>query len=368
VVDKRLDPSHAPPKAAVEQPRIGLESLDAGDAPLLRPEQPNQSPPPKPSPPPVVAASTQALHAQAEQLADHLRARQKELDHREASLNARAAQLEREERAAQIWLSERTAELEARAQEPPETAVIQGRALARQAEELAKRHRELEASEARLDAERAEANRLHELLIADRRMADGELQAERQRLRAEQLRMAADIEQQRRSVHERAEQVDQARESLNQVRDELGLMHRETLEIRLATEELWSKLSGSISPEDLTRSLARIRTRLADHYRLANGELVEKKEELEQLRQQLDEQYERMLRQKRQFDQWSVECREETEQQAVALAARSRELDQREAEMHEIARRWHTERMEMQHEIRRLRARLSARTSIELPV
>jgi hypothetical protein len=309
-----------------------------------------------------------APHVQAEQLAEHLRARQKELDHREAALNARTAQLEREERAAELWLSERKADLEAQAQEPPETVLIQEQALARKAEDLVRRQRDLDEAEARLDAERSENKRMHDMLVADRRLADEELRSERQRLHAEHLRLTAEVEQQRRSVHERAEQVDQAATALDKLRDELSGMHRETLEIRLATEELWSKLSGSAPSDALNRSLSRIRTRLADHYRLANAELLEKKEELELLRQQLSDQYERLLKQKRHFDEWAVECRDEAEQQAVRLDARNRELDQREAEMHELARRWQAERMELQHEVRRLRVRMSSQATNDLSV
>src|ERR1035441_8612310 len=45
------------------------------------------------SPPPDPEAISQQVQAQAAQLAEHLRGRQQELDHREAELNAWAAQL-----------------------------------------------------------------------------------------------------------------------------------------------------------------------------------------------------------------------------------------------------------------------------------
>jgi septal ring factor EnvC (AmiA/AmiB activator) len=144
-------------------------------------------------------------------------------------------------------------------------------------------------------------------------------------------------------------------------------MHRETLEIRLATEELWAELSGSAPPAVLTRSLGRIRSRLADHYRMANLELKQKQEELERLAGQLSEQHEKLVGQKRNFDVWVAQCREEVEQQAARLLARGEDLDRREADMGEYARRTQAEKIQLQEEIRRLRAKLAARAEIELP-
>src|SRR5208283_5425029 len=168
-------------------------------------------------------------------------------------------------------------------------------------------------------------------------------------------------------IERRAEQVDQTRAALGQFRAELGRMHRETLEIRLATEELWAELSGSAPPAALTRSLSQIRSRLADHYRMANLELHQKKEELEQLRGQLSQQYEKLVRQKRNFDAWAAQCREEVEQQAARLLARGEDLDRREADMSEYARRAQAEKLQLQQEIRRLRTKLTAKAEIGLP-
>jgi septal ring factor EnvC (AmiA/AmiB activator) len=139
------------------------------------------------------------------------------------------------------------------------------------------------------------------------------------------------------------------------------------LEIRLATEELWAELAGSAPPAALTRSLGRIRSRLADHYRMANADLQQKKEEIEGLRDQLSDQYEKLVRQKRSFDTWASECRDEVEHQAARLQARSDELDRRETETGEHARSLQAEKLQLQQEIRRLRAKLLGQAQMELP-
>jgi septal ring factor EnvC (AmiA/AmiB activator) len=135
-------------------------------------------------------------------------------------------------------------------------------------------------------------------------------------------------------------------------------LHRETLEIRLATEELWAQLSGAAPPAALTRSLGRIRTQLADQYRLANAELLEQKKELAAIRDQLAAQYEKLVGQKQQFERWADGRREETEQQASRLIAREQELSDAAARFTEQSRRWEIERREYEQEIRSMRLKL----------
>ena len=138
-------------------------------------------------------------------------------------------------------------------------------------------------------------------------------------------------------------------------------MHRETLEIRLATEELWVQLSGSAPPAALTRSLGRIRTQLADQYRLANAELLEQKKELASIRDQLAGQYEKLIEQRRQFEHWAGGRQREAEQQAARLIAREQELEDTESRFAEQSQQWELERREYEQEIRRLQLQLMPR-------
>jgi hypothetical protein len=318
------------------------------------------------APPADPEAISRQVQAQANQLAEHLRGRQKELDHREAELNSWAAKLERDQRAARLWLEERNAELEEIA-ETPENILLENEAVRRAAEALAERERRLAESEAAMDEQRAALQQFHDRLTADRQALEEETLAQSERLAADKLHLSTEIEQKRREVQERSEQADLAHAGLEQFRAELGRIHRETLEIRLATEELWAELSGSAPPATLTRSLGRIRGRLADHYHTANLELQQKKGELQSLRDQLSEQYEKLVRKKRHFDAWAAECRAEVERQATRLAARGEDLDRREADMGEYARRAQSEKLELQQEIRRLRSRLIGKAEVELP-
>ncbi len=226
--------------------------------------------------------------------------------------------------------------------------------------------RKIAELDAELAAQREALQKFHEQLTAQRQQLDDQLRGQQDRLAAEEARLAADIERRRDEIERRGEQVDQSRAALEQLREELSQMHGQTLEIRLATEELWAEMAGAAPPAALTQSLGRIRSRLADHYRLANGDMQQKREELERLREQLSDQYDTLVRQKHSFETWAAACREEVEQQAARLQARADEIEGREADMGEYARNVQAERLELQQEIRRLRARLLVRAGAEL--
>jgi hypothetical protein len=317
-------------------------------------------------------AISRQMELQAAQLAEHLRVRQKELDAREAELNSRAAQLERDARTARLWLSERMAELDGEgdpsASQAAAEAAQQEETRQRTAEALAVRKRELDEAEMCLEARQAEIMKLHQQVIDDRRRQEEEFAAKQRRLDTEHAERTAAVEENRRELAQRGEQLDQSRSALVQFRGELNEMHREALEIRLATEELWAELSGEAPPATLTRSLGRIRSQLADHYRVANNELQERKLEIERLREQLAGQHEKLIRQKSQFDAWVAACREEIEQQSSRLVARGEELEHREANLREQSRIWQVERLERDQEVRRLRRRLTTRAAMAAPI
>ena len=223
-----------------------------------------------PTAPEPVAAAPEQIRLQADQLASHLMARQKELDHREAAMNSQAARLESDARAARIWLSQREADLADRdesllAREDkidrqlkdmqvgdanPETVASASPAekegeLSRMAEALAAQKKRLDEAEQRLSATQTEAERFHKQLSQQQQKSEEELATLREQLTAEHQQAMAEVAQKRQAVERRAEHVGQCQATLKQLRGELGRMHRETLEIRLATEELWVQLAGS---------------------------------------------------------------------------------------------------------------------------
>jgi hypothetical protein len=390
---------------------------------------------------PLSDLAEEQLRRQAEQLAEYLRARQRELDHRESQLNAQSAQLESDARTARIWLGERESEildreqfyitLEAQCRQrldrlaaaestlnrraeavehsggpscemdmklallgisstwdtqseelgsqaarqsdlageiPVQDSVkfaadslAQEKRLEHHAKEFDRKYRELEEAGRKTAEAQAEIRHIREELLDEREAHREETRSARQRMAVEQRRAIAELESKREMLDKRAEHVDQCRTALTQLRAELQQLHRETLEIRLATEELWAQLSGAAPPAALTRSLGRIRTQLADQYRLANAELLEQKKELALIRDQLAEQYEKLIGQKRQFEQWAAGREHEAEQQTARLIAREQEIADAETRYAEQSRQWEIDRREYELEVRRLQLRLMPR-------
>jgi hypothetical protein len=169
--------------------------------------------------------------------------------------------------------------------------------------------------------------------MEERRQGQAHVEAERQLLAAERRREVHELEQKRLALRRRGEQVDRSRAALQQMREDLRRTHRETLEVRLASEELWVQLSESAPAAVANRLLEQLRAKLADQYRLANAELAEQKEELLALREELAGLQQKLVHDRQEFHQWAARRQAEIERKSGELAARNARLDSREAEV-----------------------------------
>ncbi|MBN2579889.1 MAG: hypothetical protein JXB10_12950, partial [Pirellulales bacterium] len=232
------------------------------------------------------------------------------------------AQFDSETRAARLWLGEREAELHQRedALSRSERVVVQRlNRLAAAEEALRRRAAALEESGPSPNSpeERTELDRLRE-----------ELREQRRRIAAAEQRALAEVEHKRQALRRRSEHLDRCRAALRRLHDELQQKHRETLENRLAAEELWIQLAGSAPPAELTLALGRIRGQLADQYRLAGAELEERKKELEALHGELAVQCEAFTARKKQYEAWAAARQQQLEIQARRLVAREEDLEE----------------------------------------
>jgi hypothetical protein len=286
--------------------------------------------------------------------------RQFEIERRQAE---EALQLERQE------LEQRRISLETQSQEWQRQKVFvasnsnaeQEEALRRERELIDARKRQFDEAETQMSMAQIDIARIQEALLAERRTIQEELVTLRGKAAKEQREAVAELERKRQAVQRRSEHVDHCRAALTQLYGELEYAQRETLEVRLATEELWVKLSGAAPPAALTRSLGRIRSRLAEHYRRTDAELAERKREFESIRAELTAQCGTLMEQKRSFEQWAAHQQAETEQQASRLIAREQQLQREETQLREELLAWRGERMRYQQEIRLLRAELAFR-------
>lgn len=330
-------------------------------------------------------AESEQIRLQAEQLAGCLRGRQKDLDQREAELNSWLACLESEARAARLWIDQRESDLiadgESLAREQQEL-VARSETMTKTEEEATRRREELTRWELELiEREQELASREIEVkhclarlaaveAVADRRNLDDDSQREEDlRLLAERLeshdrelqQAMADLAEERQAIGRRAEHVDQCRAALEPLRAELNRTHRETLELRVATEELWVQLSGDAPPAALIESLAGIRAKLAEQYRQTGADLSRQKNELEAIRGQLAVQHDKLIERKQQFEQWAACHREECEKQTSRLAAREQEVELQAVGLRGQSQGWQAERAGYRRELSRLREMVARR-------
>jgi hypothetical protein len=166
------------------------------------------------------------------------------------------------------------------------------------------------------------------------------------------------LAQKKQAVERQSEQVDHRRAAVERSRQELARLQREAVEMRLVAEELRAELDGSLAPAAAERSLAALRGRLADYYRLESIALADQKAELESLKAELAAEVEQGLGRQRDLQQWATARQAEFEQQAARLAAREEQLERLETSRQEQEQLWREERFVQQQQIRRLQGEL----------
>jgi hypothetical protein len=387
----------------VRQPAAVRETVAVGDS--VGAEMPDTS------------WAAEQLQLQAEQLTAHLRAQQEQIDRREADLHAQLAQFENGSRNARLWFRERQLELTEREaeiirreceiaareealaradreqaesreriksdsrrqnealgsrqrelderrlaldQQEAENAAISA-ALARTAAEqeqldarLRQRQQNLEESEALLLDSQTELDAARQQLDADRHAWNERCEAERRDAAQAQARADLELEKKLHALKARAEHLERRSAAVDQLRAEVMRTQRESLELRLATDELWAQMMGVAPPAALSHSLAQIRGKLAEQYRLERAEIAGQKQDLEMLSTRLEAERDRVQHQKQELEQWAANRQADVEGQAARLAARERQLDRRQAEQDQLRLQQQTDRRAYEREIRRL--------------
>ena len=263
----------------------------------------------------------QHVRRQAEQLATHLRAQQRELDQREAVLNARDAQLEQQMRSARLWLNERQAELHDRQEtivEQSQQVEADRQELQMQLDSLAQEQLRIETEQRGLDVERQTEgiDAALEQHHFEQRHADLEAQQTELRRRQEAWQLAHQhFEQRAETLEEMQEllaqrEIDLARRENELAAQQAHATYEEELIAQQAAVEFQSRkqqldeaetlLTDALSDLDSNRqavfserkraeSDARAERRIiAEAQRATEAELHQKKESLQRRAEQLD--------------------------------------------------------------------------------
>ena len=216
------------------------------------------------------------------------------------------------------------------------------------------RQKNLEEAEALLTDGQTALDRGRQQLTADRQAWQEQCDIERRRINDDRRRAEADLNKKLQTLSQRGEHLERRTAAVDQLRAEVLRAQRETLELRLATDEIWAQLSGSVPPPILTQSLARIRAKLAEQYQLERAELADQQKQLEALAVRLEAQHDKLHHQKQALEQWIADRRSEIEGQASRLVAQEMELARRQCELEEMNERQQSERRLYEGEIRRL--------------
>jgi hypothetical protein len=110
--------------------------------------------------------------------------------------------------------------------------------------------------------------------------------------------------------------------------------------MRLLAEQLWSQAAGRLSPLESTQAIANLRLKLAEHYRLEEAALVEKKQELVGVGLRVTDQHRELTQLRDGLKSWLSARQEEIEQQAAALAQREADLDRQQETLIAERRAW----------------------------
>lgn len=278
-----------------------------------------------------VRTEAQRVQAEAEALAQA----RAELQRQQAELDHRRQDLEEEIREARRLASEPSPELLARERRVEEMGRL-----------LDARQEWLEQAEARVADLLAEAEKTHAELLARRQQQEEDLQAQRQEIEAQHRRELAELNEKYLALGRLSEHLEHRRAAIRQMREEVERLHRDALEMRLAAEELASRLLGETARQDLGQALSDLRARLADQYRQKELDLARQRDELQMLRAELNQQYQRVIREREAWEQWAVQRQEQLDRLAAELLQRQEELDRRQAEQEALWFRVQAERLE----------------------
>lgn len=233
--------------------------------------------------------------------------------------------------------------------------------LKRLADELDQREREMHEAENELSKNEAQLNARQSAWQAERAQWEQTRKRDLQRIEKQREIDAQQHKRRQETLSKQSDELSQRRAAVEQLQERATLTHREALELRFATEQLWSQLADNISPREMAQSLGELRARIAEHYRLAEESLAAQRGELQEMAKRLDQQQRQLGEQRDQGRGWFDRRREEIEIQAARLIAREQQLDAQQSQHESLIAAWDQQRHEYEDEIRRLQAQLRQR-------
>lgn len=281
--------------------------------------------------------------------------REQQLESKEAHIRERRQFIEREaaalHHARQEWERSHEADRDDLAKERSQIrqeleAAIQGReeTLAAGESQLAEQTLALENDRQSLARERADWQR--------------QKGADKEAIALLRSRTDVELEQRRNRLTTRETALEQQQAALDQLRGEITSAHRQSIEMRLMAEQLWAQVQGRMPPLEITQSIAQLRLKLGEQYKLEQQGLGEQKQELLKLAEKVAEQSTTLRTQRHELQNWFASRESEIERHAEALVLRERELMEQTDKLHDSENRWNSDRRQLEQEVREIRSRL----------
>ena len=155
---------------------------------------------------------------------------------------------------------------------------------------------------------------------------------------------ASEIESERRLLAERKLELDRRKAMLQRMHDETQSLHREALEMRLVTEQLWIEISGKAPAEHVTELLNTLRSRLHERYAEEQKSIDADRAELTNVQRTIERKQEEIREQSRRLQEWVESRHDELKSIASEIDARSMMLDRREHRMQDELSKWEAQR------------------------
>ena len=290
-----------------------------------------------------------AQHELAER--DHdLRLKENDLRERRFELERQAAALRH---AQQVWQQQRESE---------ERDLAQSRVrLEREfAERIAEHESNLRASEALVAEHSRQLEQDRAALLADRQAWESQRARQVQTLEDERRASDAELVDRTQRLDARQDWIERQKGGLDQTQAEILSLHRQSLEMRLIAEQLWSQIAGRLTPAEITHAIAQTRLKLSEQFKLEEQSLEEKKEELVALSRRIHEQHAELKQMQSGLREWATARQTEIEQQAQALVERELALDAEQERQRQSQRQWQADRRSYEQQIRDLASQLRA--------
>lgn len=198
-----------------------------------------------------------------------------------------------------------------------------------------------------------------QMLEANASQADGiDLQAMTTSLETSEL------ESERRLLAERTIELDRRKVMLTQMQDDTQALHREALEMRLVTEQLWIEISDKAPGAHVDELLADLRSKLDEHYNQQRSTIENHESDLLQLKKVIERKQDDLRDQSDKLQQWVETRHDEIKTYAAEVDAREMLLDRRENRMREEFSKWEATRSAYQNQLQGLLGKLG-KSSIE---